>query len=71
MVMKQYTETNSESSTTTKIKPVDRPDKSSESKIRSLEEYVQTLEREIRKNQRDIARLKDDINAITLTLRRG
>jgi prefoldin subunit 5 len=40
-------------------------------KIRSLEIFNDQLQSEIMKINRDILRLKDDINSITTTLRRG
>lgn len=40
-------------------------------KINSLEIFNNQLQSEIMKINRDILRLKDDINSITTTLRRG
>jgi prefoldin subunit 5 len=40
-------------------------------KINSLEIFNNQLQTEIMKINRDILRLKDDINSITTTLRRG
>jgi predicted RNase H-like nuclease (RuvC/YqgF family) len=40
-------------------------------KIQSLEIFNNQLQTEIMKINRDILRLKDDINSITTTLRRG
>lgn len=40
-------------------------------KIQSLEVFNERLQSEIMKINREILRLKDDINSITTTLRRG
>lgn len=42
-----------------------------DSRLKNLESYMGSLQGEILKLNREILRLKDDINSITTTLRRG